>query len=75
MYAFIPTINTALPLLLPFLAGFLPIFMGYAVLATAAFGQTVPIFATVPRVRRTCRIPTPSHLHPSRLHPSYLHRS
>jgi hypothetical protein len=52
-YAFVATINTAVPRLLPFLSGFIPFFFGYAVLALAVFGTTIPLFSTCGHTLRT----------------------
>jgi hypothetical protein len=63
LYELVPTINTAVQRLVPFLAGFLPIFLGYAVMGLSAFGQTVPAFSTVVGVRGMRCVTLPDLFH------------
>ena len=60
-YALVSTFNAAVPRLLPFLSGFIPIFIGYTVLGMSLFGRTDSIFSTVPKVRKKAAIAAPRH--------------
>ncbi len=50
LYALVPVVNAAVARLVPFLAGFLPIFVGYALLGMACFGRGTATFATFAHV-------------------------
>ena len=53
LYSLIPTLNAAAPRLLPFLAGFLPIFLAFALLGISLFGRDVVIFSTLPHTLKS----------------------
>lgn len=50
VYAIIPVVNAAVARLAPFLAGFIPIFVGFALLGMACFGRGTVTFGTFSNV-------------------------
>lgn len=54
LYALVPVVNAAVARLAPFLAGFVPLFVGFCLLGMACFGRGTVTFATFSQVCGLC---------------------